>query len=597
MWVLASKSLRLLSVQERIGFRLILFIVLLTSVLEILGISSVMPFLAVVSNPDVVRSNPLATIIGLDLRHVDDRTLALSFGFCALIFLILSNVALAWCNWKLMQFTYGLGHLISADLFGRYINQRFDEYIRSSSAEAKKNLLDEAVQVVNSATVPFMQAIAKVPVVILITATLILIQPMLTLIVGLAIGMLYLLMYLTLKRWLSRTGNERVRANAYRFRLAEEAMDAFTEIRLRGIETRFERKYSAASQRFANAQALSMTLASTPKYIFEVLAFGAILLVLLYLVGAGAPLTEALPLITLYVLAAYRLMPALQVILSGVAKARFFEPAMDLLLKEVERIPRSVKGEAHLKSYHQISLHRRIELQDVGYSPTAGSSPILKGVNLIIPAQTIIGIAGSSGSGKTTVARIILGLLEPTVGRVLIDGECLTAAGRESWQRMIGYVSQQIFIADTSLLENIAYGQNDAEIDKEKAIDAAKIANLHDFACSLPEGYSTNVGENGSLLSGGQRQRIAIARSLYNDPQLLVFDEATSALDNAMEDAVMEAIHRVSASRTIILIAHRISTLRQAHRIYIMDDGQIVDSGDFVELNSRGRFSVPISAM
>jgi ABC-type multidrug transport system fused ATPase/permease subunit len=592
---LYRKILACLSRSERRRFRRIYSLTIGSSFLEVLGVSSIMPFIAVLSNPGLMDSNRALHALRQLLPHLSISQFTLALGIFALTMVLVSNAVLGLTNWKLMEFTYGLAHSISSRLLARYLHATFARYVLTNTADAKKNVLDEVVQTVNSATVPFMQALAKLPVVVMIVALVIAADPRLAPLAICFIGGLYWAVYALLRAVLTRIGRDRVHSNEQRFRAAHEVLDAFTDIRILAKGDHYQRLYDDASYRFARAQALSMTLSITPKYAMEALAFGGILLIAIYMLATGHSLAAALPIITLYAVAAYRLMPSLQIIFAGLSKARFAEPGLDLLLAELRRPPDSTDSSARTSAAtHRVYLRHELRLRNVSYAFPGQAEARLHSISLSIPARTILGIAGPTGSGKSTIANIILGLLPPSSGTVEIDGQPLTAATVPAWQRSLGYVSQQIYISDASVAENIAFGVSSQEIDYRLVEAAAKAANIHDFVTSeMPAGYATIVGDRGARLSGGQRQRIAIARALYRDPDVLVFDEATSALDTATEGAVMDALNSLATHKTVILIAHRLNTLRHAHSIVVLDNGRIIDLGRFDELVARGCLNFP----
>jgi ABC-type multidrug transport system fused ATPase/permease subunit len=261
---------------------------------------------------------------------------------------------------------------------------------------------------------------------------------------------------------------------------------------------------------------------------------------------------------------------------------RFAGPALDSLHRDlVSLAPQPVQAPAAAP----LPLARAITLEGITYAYPKAPRAAVQGLALEIPAFTTVGLVGATGSGKTTTVDIILGLLEPQAGQLRVDGAPITAENRRAWQRSLGYVPQQIFLADDTVAANIAFGIPKNQIDREAVERAARIANLHDFVTlEMPQGYSTVVGERGIRLSGGQRQRIGIARALYHRPQVLILDEATSALDNLTEQAVMEAVHALGHEITIILIAHRLSTVRDCDHIYLLEKGQLTAQGTYDEL-------------
>jgi ABC-type multidrug transport system fused ATPase/permease subunit len=288
-----------------------------------------------------------------------------------------------------------------------------------------------------------------------------------------------------------------------------------------------------------------------------------------------------LPIISLYVFAGYRLMPALQVIYSSFTKITFVGPSLDKLYYDIK----SLKAFVPNQDEGILKLEQTISLKNISYEYPNSSRTVLKDININIPAKNTIGLIGSTGSGKTTIIDIILGLLEAQKGNLEVDGKLITKNNCRAWQRSLGYVPQHIYLADDTIAANIAFGLNVDEINQEAVEKSAKIANLFEFVVNeLPNKFKTKVGERGVRLSGGQRQRIGIARALYHNPQVLILDEATSALDNETEKAVMEAVNNLSKDITIILIAHRLNTVKNCDIVFKIEKGQLVSQGTFDQL-------------
>jgi len=591
---LTRKILALLSPPERSRLARIFLLVIATSILEVVGISSIMPFIAVVAQPSLIEHNTLLreTMQLTGLATVRDFTIALGIG--ALVLLMVSNFALAVVNWKLMQFTYGLAHTISSRLLARYLARPYEEFLASNTASARKNVLDEVVQTVNSATVPYMQAVAKFPSIALVLLAVVIADPVLAPLIALVFGGLYWLVYRALRGWLYRIGEQRLRANEQRYRVAQESLDAIVDVKLFAAQRHYHELFDRASRDSAETQAASMTLAMTPRYALEGIAFGGILLIVLYMLVANRSMEEALPLVTLYAVAGYRLMPALQIVFTGITKAKFAESSLDLLQVEIDAAASPPVLPAPVPAGERLPLREALRFDAVEFTFRERSDRAIDSVSFTIPAGTVCGLAGATGSGKSTVANLFMGLLQPRGGRILVDGAPLDEARLPRWQANIGYVSQQIYLSDSTISENIALGLPPEQIDAARVKHACELANLAAFIENdLPQGYATVVGERGVRLSGGQRQRLAIARALYRDPDVLVFDEATSALDSSTETAVMDAIDTLASRKTILVIAHRIHTLRNADQVIVLDHGRILDRGTYEELAARGRFGDP----
>jgi ABC-type multidrug transport system fused ATPase/permease subunit len=291
--------------------------------------------------------------------------------------------------------------------------------------------------------------------------------------------------------------------------------------------------------------------------------------------------SAALPIISLYVFAGYRLLPAAQIIYSSFTQLTFTSPSIEKLYNDINNL-NSINLDC---DKGLLPLNKKISLNNICYSYPNASKTALKNISLSISVKNTIGLVGATGSGKTTVVDIILGLLEAQKGTLEIDGKIINKQNTQSWQRSIGYVPQNIYLSDDTVAANIAFGQDPGDIDKEKIQKASKIASLHDFVIhELPNKYETTIGERGVRLSGGQRQRIGIARALYFNPQVLILDEATSALDNITEKHVMDAVNNLGKDKTIILIAHRLSTVKNCDKIFLFEKGELKNEGTFDEL-------------
>jgi len=314
--------------------------------------------------------------------------------------------------------------------------------------------------------------------------------------------------------------------------------------------------------------------------LIEILSFGGILLLMLYLIVRSS-IISPLPIIALYVFAGYRLIPALQQIYSAFTQLRFVIPALDALHADLLNLqPENINFKKDI-----IALKQSIILNQIQYSYPNAPKAAIKNLSLIIPAKSFVGFVGVTGSGKTTVVDLILGLLKAQNGTLVVDDQMITEYNRRAWQRTIGYIPQLIYLADDTVAANIAFGLNAKDIDQQAVERAAKMANLHDFVVNeMPHQYQTTVGERGIRLSGGQRQRIGIARALYHRPQVLIMDEATSALDNITERAIMDALHNVKYESTVILIAHRLSTVKACDTIFLLEKGELKAQGTFDEL-------------
>ncbi len=563
--------------------------VIVRGLVEVAGVASIMPFIAVVSNPAIIETNTYLAFLYAAGEFSSTRTFLIVLGIVVFVVILCNNLLSALTEWALVRFTWLRGHTLARRLFARYLSQPYSFFLNENTANLGANILNEVGNFLKGVLRPFMEMVAKMIVSLFIFALLLTIDPLLAVIVGAILGSAYSVIFILVRKKLGRVGKERVEANRKQFLYINEALTGIKDIKVRGCEKFFLECFSRYSYKVNMNQALHQLVSQIPRYALEVVAFGGILLITLYIVATQRNAENIIPLLALYAFAGYRLMPALQGVFAGITTVRFNLALLDKLHKDlsVSSCPPPEMGNWQVAET-PMPVKQSIELQDVSFTYPGAEKNVLSDLRLRIDAKTTVGFAGTTGAGKTTLIDIILGLYSPQQGAVLIDGIPLDATKGRSWLRAIGYVPQQIFLSDQSMRNNIALGIDDAAVDDLAVERAAKIAHLHDFIVNeLPEGYDTVIGERGIRLSGGQRQRIGIARALYHDPEVLILDEATSALDNATEAKVMEAIRGLARRKTIIIIAHRLTTLVDCDVIHLLSRGRIRESGTYQELAGK----------
>ncbi|PKN42501.1 MAG: ABC transporter ATP-binding protein [Deltaproteobacteria bacterium HGW-Deltaproteobacteria-18] len=558
--------------------------ILVMAVLDTIGVASIMPFMAVLANPEVVETNKWLALVYGELGYGDPKEFLFFLGVAVFVLLLSSICFKALTQWALLRFTNMRNYSLSCRLFKGYLERPYEWFLNRHSADLGKSVLSEVGEVVNGVVIPVMQMLAHGAVVLFMIGLLVIVDPTLALFVSLVLGGAYLLIYFVIRRYLSRIGKDRVLANKQRFQVAQEALGGIKEVKIFGREQAFYRKFTAPALRFAQHQANSQVMSQLPRYALEVVAFGGVLTLALVLFRTHDNFSHVLSILAVYAFAGYRLLPALQQVYAHVSKLRFGLAALDSLYNDMKLFCKKEGGEIN-SSIRALSPSKRIHLKDVVYSYPDAKTSALRGMDMEITVNTTVGLVGSTGAGKTTTVDILLGLLWPEGGGLFVDDAPIAQNNVREWQNVLGYVPQQIYLVDDSVAANIAFGVPENEINMESVERSARVAELHDFVSSdLPHGYSTLVGERGVRLSGGQRQRIGIARALYHDPEVLVFDEATSALDNLTEQAVMSAVHNIGKSKTVILIAHRLTTVKDCDRIFFLEKGRVVKSGNFEEL-------------
>jgi ABC-type bacteriocin/lantibiotic exporter with double-glycine peptidase domain len=601
MFDIISKLRDLLTPREKRNVVLLFCLILATGIMESVGVVSIMPFLSVLSNPEVIQRNAYLSYAYNALGFSNSQSFLLFTGAVVFVVVVSGLTLKALTQYALARFTQMRNYTISTRLLQDYLGRPYSWFLNRHSADLGRTVLAEVQQVINGVLIPIAQFVANVVIATCLIITLLLINPLVAVCAAVILGGSYFLVYTVLRKHLSRIGTERVQSNKERFQIAQEALGGIKEVKAAGLEAGYMNSFGKPAQRFAKSQAANQIIGQIPRFVLEALAFGGLLaIVLVMLATRGGDLGQVLPILGVFAFAGQRLLPALQSIYQNATNMRFGKPALDALHADL-----SEKNNEPLKSTKDIAplpLQQNIEFTNIGFTYPGASRPAIHNLALKIPANTTVGFVGSTGAGKTTLVDIIMALLPPDHGQLLVDGQPVfeeqknpaltldkvqrnTYNTLKQWQCALGYVPQQIFLADDSVSANIAFGVPAKEVDQTAVERAAKIAELHEFVMQeLPHGYETTVGERGVRLSGGQRQRIGIARAMYHDPDVLILDEATSALDNITERAIMDAVHNLSRKKTIILIAHRLSTVKKCDQIYLLEHGRLLSQGTYSEL-------------
>ncbi len=587
----------LLTSRERRYLYLLFCAVLVMAGLEVASVASIMPFLSVAADPTSVHENPYLNWAFESFGFASTNNFLITLGIGALAALVLSNTFIVFTTWALFRYVWGRNHSLSYRLLRSYLYQPYDYYLTRNSAELGKNILEEVKEVTGQMLLPALRGGAKAIVASFIIGFLFFIDPIVALMVTSVLGMAYVCVYYAVRGRLDRIGTERVEANTRRYQFVNEAFGGIKTIKLRGKEDTFLAQYDDPSKHYARVQSQYRAIRRAPRYILEAVAFGGIILIAVYLIAIEESIQQVIPMLGLYAFAGYRLMPALQQAFKGIASARFNVTALEKIHEDIqqqsekESTASMINGTLNTDE-EPLALKGQLKMDEVSFTYPDAKEPAISNLSMQIQANTTVGFVGKTGSGKTTTVDLILGLLRPQSGIITVDGEPLQEDSTvRRWQRDIGYVPQQIYLADDTIARNIAFGVPDCEINMDAVRDAANRAHVHDFITNELSGqWQTVVGERGVKLSGGQRQRIGIARALYHEPSLLVFDEATSALDQATEARVMESVYELEGDNTILMIAHRLSTVKRAEKIVMMKDGIKIAEGSYEKLSSYEEF-------
>ena len=565
--------LRVMRPRERRRLGLLVVGLAVAALIEVVGIASVVPFLTLVGDPSAAGRIPYLARLREGLGLADDRGFLIATGLAALGAILATSLVNAGLTYAQLLFTNLTGYRFARRLLFAYVAREKLFFARANSAELAKNVLGETDRLVAGVLTPIMVIASRGASALAVTAFLLVYQPGLALMLAGGFGGLYVLIFLGTRASLARLGARAVADNERRFRTVQETLGALTELKLYGRAESFAAGFDAPARGYARATAASLLTGQMPRFAVEALAFGGIVAVVLFALSRSLDTAGVLPLLGLFAFAGYRLLPAFQNIFTSLALIRFYLPAVRLIVDEL-----ADERAAPPRTAERLPFARDIRLEGVGFDYEPGGAA-LHAVDLTIPAHATVGLVGRTGSGKSTLVGLILGILTPTRGAIRIDGVRLDAGTRLAWQNRIGYVPQDVFLIDGTVAENIALGIPAPAIDGRAVERAAELAGLHDVVAALPQGYDTGVGERGARLSGGQRQRVGIARALYHDPDLIVLDEATSALDGETEAAVMDALVALAGRRTIIMIAHRLTSLRRADTVHVLEAGRLIASG------------------
>jgi ATP-binding cassette, subfamily B, bacterial PglK len=580
VWTTLRQTYDLIGRERRGRWVLLVVLSLVVSGFEMLGAVLVYALLALVVEPAGGINLPVMGDLREVFGGVEERTLLLGVVVAMSMFFCMRSIVKVGATYAQSRIAHNAGAQLSTRLVRGYLRWPYAAHLRRSSAELIRNGHQAVSEAINQVVLPVIRVVAEALLVLGMLVVLVVLAPAATglavLVIGGAVGLLLAVIQPRLKR-LGRVNHRESRAT---LAALQQSLHGLRDIKILGREAHFAQVYGASRQRMARAKYLQTTAGQLPSIVIETSLLGFILLFFALVLLREGDAQGSLSVLGLFGYVGLRLQPSLRDIVSGLNHLKFSAAPLEDLhadLVAVKRTEQLGPEPAPLPFRHALAL------EHVGFHYEATERPALRNVNFSVRPGEQIGIAGPTGGGKTTLVDVIAGLLEPTEGRVTVDGVDLRSHAR-AWQRNLGVVPQMVFLTDDTLRRNIALGVADALIDEEAVVEAVRLAQLEQFIASLPDGLDTTVGERGVRISGGQRQRIAIARALYRRPSVLIFDEGTSALDNATEAQLMGAIERLRGDHTIILIAHRLSTVRSCDRVVFIEQGQVTGLGTYDEL-------------
>lgn len=563
----------LLGDAERANAIVLLGLMFIGMLLETLGVGLVIPALALLTQPEFASSysalQPILEVVG----NPDQHTLVI-YGMLVLVGVyLIKALFLAYLVWRQARLAFGVQVHLSQCLFAVYLRQPYTFHLQRNSAQLIRNVTGEVSMFVGAIT-QAMNLLTESLVLVGLCVLLLVVEPLGALIVVVALGVAAWGFHRLTRRRISRWGVARQLHEGLRIQHLQQGLGGAKDVKLLGREADFLEQFRMHNAQSARVGQLQATLQQLPRLWLELLAVSGLATLVITMLVQGRALEAVLPTLGLFAAAAFRLIPSVNRVLGAIQALRYGLAMIDTLHAEFNLAASTVADVcAPVTPFRAV-----LELNKVSYAYPGATVAALNEISLVIRHGESVGFIGSSGSGKSTLVDILLGLLAPDSGEVRVDGEEIQCALR-NWQNQIGYVPQSIYLTDDTLARNVAFGLPTAQIDEAAVWRAIRAAQLEDFVHSLPMKLDTLVGERGIRLSGGQRQRIGIARALYHDPIVLVLDEATSSLDTATEHEVMQAVRALQGRKTIIIVAHRLSTVEHCDRLYRLEQGRVVEEG------------------
>ena len=551
---------------------------LFAAVAEIVSLGSLLPFISAISSPNALEGMEFFNYLPseFNVKGKNELVFVVTILFCAAVCVAASIRALQlWANTHL---AYGIGADFSVECFRNTLQQTYLEQI-SRNSSVVKTIITKKVGVVIAVLFQFATLVSSVILSIGVILTLIIVNMRMTLISGAILGGVYAVIMIFTKRILVKNSFKSAQLDIAAVQTLQEGVGGVRDVILSAAQEVYIKNFSTITYKIRHIQAANVFIGTGPKFLMEALGILFIVASISYGTNKDINFTEALPLIGIFALGIQRLLPTFQQIFAAWAAVMGNKSAMIEVLELLNL--RALNRIDEIQKIVPLKINTEISLNDISYQYADSAPYVLRQVNLQISKGDRIGLIGRTGSGKSTLVDILMGLLQPTEGSIAIDGNLLLKGNLLSWQKSIAHVPQNIFLTDATVAENIAFGINVNSVDMSEVIRASKQANLDEFIVSLPDGYSTMVGEAGIRFSGGQRQRLGLARALYRKSELLVLDEATSALDGNTESLVMQAIENLNETLTVIIIAHRISTLEHCNKIIKLENGQLMIYGSY----------------
>ncbi len=581
---LSSQIIRFVIKGSRKRFVVVMLVALVGGFVELAGVTTIFPFLSLLSHPELAHTQRVLRRLYELGGFTDDRTFIFWIGVVAIVGFVSANIYVFIKNALVTRFATGHMGSLASRLLRLYMHKPYSFFIENNTAKIAKDVLVQTDLVANTVLLSWMTAISESFTLTALVFLILWVDLTAGLVIVFGLGSIVAGAYFAIRRKVFTLGQTSDEANSRRFAYCLETLGAVKEIKATETEDFFCYAFAPHAQEMAAAYTRTSILQTLPTYLVQAIAAAFIIGLGLHEIRIGTPLAKIVPMLSIYVVAGYRLLPSLMRFAGSISQLRQMRPVFDnvaALLEESDGLPTSPPASRALP------LDGGIELNEIGFRYPGQASPVFDGLNLKVAKGEFVALVGASGAGKSTLVDLLLGLLVPEKGRILIGGAALDAELRTHWRRRVSYIPQTTFLLDDSVAANISFGVWPKHVDEARIRRAAEMARIGDLIAAMPNGYRSGVGERGSKLSGGQRQRLGIARALYREPEVLIMDESTSALDGITESEIVRTLESLKGRVTLIVIAHRHSTVRLCDRVVLLDQGRVVDSGSYDELFAR----------
>jgi ATP-binding cassette, subfamily B, bacterial PglK len=581
----------LLNQKERWQAVALLLMMLVGAVIEIISMGLLPVYISLIAQPDTAKQNPVIIYLSKIVRLDSPRETIVVMGLILVSIFLIKSIYLISLSYAQGKFIFRKMRSIEVKLYRIYMRSSYSFHLGRNSAEMIDYINRETYFAFTGAFIPFAIFLAEAILMIMVGMMLFIFEPLGSLAAIATLGTIGFSYYQLVKKKISKIGEQEQLHAVKMLQWTSQGLSGVKEIKVAGKEEFFIYNFNFHAKEFSTAIRTSFTIENIPRLALETIALSVIVGLVTIGLNQGRSGTSLLSGITLFAVAAFRLLPSVNRILNALTSIRLRSGVLDAIYQDIRYLSERIKIEGEyesgsLENSLKIPLTKSLEFKHVSYRYPQSEELAIPDLSISIPKGQLVGIVGHSGAGKTTFVDLLLGLLNPTSGQILADGVDIKTS-LKAWRKNIGYIPQSIYLFDDTIRANIAFGYFPNDIDDDRIWRVLRAVQLQQFVAELPEGLDTLVGESGVRLSGGQRQRIGIARALYSNPRLLVMDEATSALDNQTEKAVTDAIEKLSKNRTVIVIAHRLTTIQKCDIIYMMGKGKIICQGTYDHLLSN----------